>query len=446
MRVAFCRPVLRPFRARWLLGYALPGLKPWAEIFRPFGTRRPAALQTYEPSFTGYAFPGLKRWAGVWTFSCACSNRPKGEQRTAQGFSPGSATHKEIALKGRPNRHWQKHIEMLLSSYSRDFRTGPVQLAVAILLDLLLGDPRGWPHIAKFTGRLSEWYEAQLTNRAPRTAALGIVFWFCVIGTLLAAYLLVRRFCLFIGPAMVLVLDSIVIYQAIAARDLHEHAEAVLKPLIRHDLAAARKQLSWLVGRDTQSLDEGEISRATIESVAENLTDGIIAPLFWSLVGGAPGALVYRAANTLDSMVGHRTAAYERFGKASARIDDLLNWVPARICAMLFCLFGHKDPETIRFEAAAHASPNAGWGESAMAHVLGVRLGGDNYYDGELVQGPLFNRSGRPPSVTDIRKSLNWMWAISGAAIGVFLLATALTRKNLALEQATRSLRVRKSL
>jgi adenosylcobinamide-phosphate synthase len=307
--------------------------------------------------------------------------------------------------------------------------TNPVQLSAAIGLDLLLGDPRNWPHIAKFTGRLSEWYETELTKRAQRTVALGVVFWFCVVGTLMALYLPARRFCLLVRPGAVSVLDSIIIYQAIAAKDLHEHAQAVLQLLVRQDLVAARKQLSWLVGRDTQSLDESEISRATIESVAESLTDGILAPLFWSVVGGAPGALVYRAANTLDSMVGHRTAVYEKFGKASARIDDFLNWAPARICAILFCACSGKNLGTIRAEAAGHASPNAGWGESAMAHALGVRLGGDNYYDSRLVRGPVFNPSGRRPWTGDIRRSLNWMWAVSAAGIGLFLLTTVSINK-----------------
>jgi adenosylcobinamide-phosphate synthase len=364
---------------------------PWIHpLLRPFSTSNLARR------FVVCVFPGLKLWAE--------SSCPFG------------------ALRPTPLNTYEPFA-------SRDVRTSLVPLSVAVGLDLLLGDPRGWPHIAKFTGRLSEWFEAHLTKRAKRTTALGIVFWFCVVGTLLGTYLLARRLCLFIGPAAVLVLDSILIYQAIAAKDLHEHAEAVLKPLIRRDLAAARKQLSWLVGRDTQSLDESEISRAAIESVAENLTDGIIAPLFWSLFGGAPGALVYRATNTLDSMVGHRSCAYEKFGKASARIDDLLNWVPARMCAILFCICSCKDFATIRSEAIAHASPNAGWGEAAMAHALGVRLGGDNYYDGKLVRGALLNPSGRPASVVDIRKSLNWMWAVSGAGIGVFLLASALKDK-----------------
>jgi adenosylcobinamide-phosphate synthase len=244
------------------------------------------------------------------------------------------------------------------------------------------------------------------------------------------SYALARRFCGLLGSGAVLVLDTAIIYQAIAAKDLHRHVEGVLRPLLRHDLVEARKRLSWLVGRDTQSLDESEIARAVIESVAESLTDGIIAPLFWSMMGGAPGALVYRAANTLDSMVGHRTDLYEKFGKASARADDFLNWLPARFCAVLFCLYSRRNLlATIRAEAGDHASPNAGWGESAMAHALGVRLGGENFYEGELVRGPVFNAAGRRPGNEDIQKSLNWMWRISAAGAGTILVTTFLLNK-----------------
>src|SRR5262249_47220773 len=301
------------------------------------------------------------------------------------------------------------------------FRISPVQIAVAIGLDLLFGDPRNWPHITKLTGRLSESYEGIFTKTGKRTVTLGVVFWFSVVGTLLILYVATRRLCLLVGPGAVSILDSVIIYQAIAARDLHCHAEAVLKPLVAKDQAEARKRLSWLVGRDTQCLDETEIVRGVIESVAENLSDGVIAPLFWSVIGGAPGALVYRAANTLDSMVGHRTDAYEEFGKASARIDDCLNWVPARVCAILFCLCARKNfLRTIRAEAAGHASPNAGWGESAMAQVLGVRLGGDSSYDGTLVRGPVFNPLGRRAGIADIRRSVNWMWRGWRAGRGCF--------------------------
>jgi len=310
------------------------------------------------------------------------------------------------------------------------FLINPVQIAAAVGLDLLFGDPRNWPHITKLTGWLSQSCERLLTKRGKRTVTLGVVFWFSVVGTLLLFYVAIRRLCFLIGPGAVSILDTVIIYQTIAARDLHCHAEAVLKPLAARDPVEARKRLSWLVGRDTQCLDEPEVVRGVIESIAENLTDGIIAPLFWSVIGGAPGALVYRAANTLDSVVGHRTEAYEEFGKASARIDDCLSWVPARVCGILFCFCARKNfLATIRAEAAGHPSPNAGWGESAMAQVLDVRLGGDNFYDGTLVRGPLFNRSGRQAGIADIHRSLNWMWGVTAAGTGFFLLAVFLINK-----------------
>jgi len=151
-----------------------------------------------------------------------------------------------------------------------------------------------------------------------------------------------------------------------------------------------------------------------------------VAPLFWSVIGGAPGALIYRTANTLDSIVGHRTEAYEKFGKTSARIDDFLNWLPARICALVLCLSRFPASwSAVRREAALHASPNAGWPEAAMAYALGVRLGGCNSYDGKRVELPVFNASGRAAAIADIQTSLTRMWWVVFAAGGFFLLLTS---------------------
>ena len=246
-----------------------------------------------------------------------------------------------------------------------------------------------------------------------------------VSGTIFAGYTITYFLCAAIGPAATWLLNTLIIYQAIAATDLYRHVQAVLRPLGAGNLVEARSRLAWIVGRDTETLSEPEISRATIESVAESLTDGIVAPLFWWAIAGAPGALVYRTANTLDSMVGHRTDAYEKFGKASARIDDFLNWVPARICAIFLCFFHAPSRwRAISQEASSHASPNAGWSEAAMAYALGVRLGGDNYYSGHRVCGPVFNSSGRPAGTMDIARSLTWMWRIAGACAVFFLLVS----------------------
>jgi adenosylcobinamide-phosphate synthase len=304
----------------------------------------------------------------------------------------------------------------------------PSPIVAALTVDLVVGDPHGWPHIARGAGVLSAAYEGWLTRHFSRNLLLGLIFWILVVGTVLAGYVVIRFICSLISPIATYVFDVLIIYQAIAARDLHKHAKTILRALVSGDLSVARQRLSYIVGRDTRDLDASEISRATIESVAESLVDGIVAPLFWAVVGGAAGALVYRTANTLDSMVGHRTPAYEKFGKASARIDDLLNWVPARICALIICLF--RLPASwpkVQREAAAHASPNAGWPEAAMAYALGVRLGGTNFYDGEAVQGPIFNVSGRAATLSDIKSSLSRIWWLVLAAAAALLLQASVT-------------------
>jgi adenosylcobinamide-phosphate synthase len=302
----------------------------------------------------------------------------------------------------------------------------PSQIVAAIVIDLIFGDPYGWPHEARFAGVLSTVYERWLTRHFPRSILLGLLFWFVVVGTMLAGYAIVHVICSLISPVAGYVFDVFIIYQAIAARDLHKHAKSILRALVSGDLGAARERLSYIVGRDTQNLNASEISRATIESVSESLVDGIVAPLFWAVIGGAPGALIYRTANTLDSMVGHRTPAYEKFGKPSARIDDLLNWVPARLCALMICLF--RVPASwlkVQREAGAHASPNAGWPEAAMAYALGVRLGGTNFYDGEPVEGPVFNVSGRAAAISDIKSSLAQIWWILAVVGGVLLMVAS---------------------
>jgi len=298
----------------------------------------------------------------------------------------------------------------------------PSQVVAAIIVDLIVGDPHGWPHQARFAGLLATVYERWLTRHFSRSIRLGLLFWFLVVGTMIAGYVIVHVMCSLVSPIASYVFDAFIIYQAIAARDLHRHAKMVLRALVSGDLSTARKQLSYIVGRDTQDLDTSEISRATIESVSESLVDGIVAPLFWAVIGGAPGALIYRTANTLDSIVGHRTPAYEKFGKPSARIDDLLNWAPARLCALMLCLF-HTPVSwrKVQREAGAHASPNAGWPEAAMAYALGVRLGGTNYYDGEAVEGPVFNASGRVAGISDIKNSLTRIWWVVFAAGGMLI-------------------------
>ena len=301
----------------------------------------------------------------------------------------------------------------------------PAQVALAIALDLLLGDPRNWPHVTRLVGKLSSSCERLVTGFAGRTILSGALFWAAVCCAMLALYFASRAALAVISPRLAWVFDIAVIYQTLAAADLHRHVRAVFKPLRAGDIAAARARLAMIVGRDTAHLDESEISRATMESLAESTNDGFVAPLFWCVVAGAPGALLYRTANTLDSMVGHRDERYEKFGKVSARADDALSWIPARLCAAASeASRSFRDWRRIRREALAHASPNAGWSEAALAFALGVRLGGDNFYDGLRVGGPVFHADGRVACAADIPASLRWFWSVVALCSVSFLLAS----------------------
>lgn len=300
------------------------------------------------------------------------------------------------------------------------------QILTAIGLDLWLGDPHGWPHVTRGAGVLAEYYEKELTKRFQPTIWLGAIFWILVTSTMLALFWLTDRALRRVKLSWTW--RTLIIYQTIALTDLRRHVEAVIEPLAMRNHAVARRMLARIVGRDAASLDEPEICRAAVECVAESLTDGIIGPLFWASVAGAPGALIYRTANTLDSLVGYRSRKYEYFGKFSARADDILSLLPARLVAGAFYItWLPVSCRTVLQESAKHASPNAGLAECAMAYRLGVRLGGDNVYQGERVIGPVFNAGGRYPRIEDISKSLNWMQLITIIWVAVLLTAKLAT-------------------
>jgi adenosylcobinamide-phosphate synthase len=205
----------------------------------------------------------------------------------------------------------------------------------------------------------------------------------------------------------------------LGGRSLEREAAAVARRLESNDLPAARVQITHLVGRDPTDLDPGELARACVESVAENTSDAVVAPLFWGAVAGVPGLLGYRAANTLDAMVGHRSLRYRRFGWAAARLDDVLNWVPARLAAALTVALGTNRRGAARAalrDAPAHPSPNAGVVEAAFAGALGLRLGGINRYGDEVEdRGTLGD--GEAPGPGDIQRTLSLARRVGVAAI-----------------------------
>ena len=206
-----------------------------------------------------------------------------------------------------------------------------------------------------------------------------------------------------------IVLVGVLAWPLVALRSLHDHVVAVAKPLQAGDIAGARDAVSRIVGRDPAALDEAGIARAAIESLAENASDGIVAPVFWGALFGLPGIFGYKAINTLDSMIGHRTERHEAFGWAAARIDDVANFVPARLTGFLFVLLAPRRSEALSCmtrDARRHRSPNAGWPEAAMAGALGVRLSGPRIYHDSVSNEPWLNEGARDPLAADISHAL----------------------------------------
>jgi adenosylcobinamide-phosphate synthase len=269
------------------------------------------------------------------------------------------------------------------------FSAEPAVLCAALLLDLALGDPRWLPHPVVLIGRLISAFDSLLNRITSHKRIAGTLLLLVTAGSAgTAAWLLIRgSYCL--HPLAGFLASAGVSYTCLAARSLHRESALVADALAAGDIAEARRNLSYIVGRDTAGLDECEIWRALIETVAENTSDGIIAPLFWLTVTGPVGGMVYKAVSTLDSMVGYRDERYLQFGWASARMDDLLNFIPARLTALLMILAAplaglspKRALSAVLRDRLKHPSPNSGHPEAAAAGALGVRLGGPASYKG----------------------------------------------------------------
>lgn len=264
--------------------------------------------------------------------------------------------------------------------------------ALGLVADAVVGEPPLSPHPLAVFGRSMQSLEARLyaDDRAAGLVHLGA-------GLALGA------------SAGMALPDSVATYLAVAGRGLGQAAAAVAGALDADDLQGARVLLPALVGRDPTGLDVKEVVRATVESVAENTVDAVVAPVLWAAAVGGAGALGYRAANTLDAMVGHHTARYERYGWASARLDDALNWVPARVTAVLVAAVRPAQAAAVwavvRGQARRHPSPNAGVAEGAFAAALGLRLGGVNRYGARVELRPALG-FGRAPEVGDIARAV----------------------------------------
>jgi adenosylcobinamide-phosphate synthase len=293
-------------------------------------------------------------------------------------------------------------------------------LAIAMVADAVLGEPDAvWkrlPHPAVLMGQVIERLDRRL-NHGPARRMMGVAA-----TAMIVAGGAVLGFLLHILPDMGVV-EIAVVAVLLAQKSLVDHVRAVAEGL-RRSLAEGRKSVAMIVGRDTAAMTEPDVARAAIESAAENLSDGVIAPIFWYLIAGLPGIIVYKAVNTADSMIGHRTPKHEAFGWAAARLDDVLNLIPARLTAILIAVtHRHFDSAPILRDGPLHRSPNAGWPEAALAVVLNVALSGPRSYHGEMRDFPWVWAEGRrDPGPRDIDAACSALWRAWAGTLVVVLL------------------------
>ncbi len=282
---------------------------------------------------------------------------------------------------------------MIPESY---FQTAGLILPAAFILDLLLGDPHHWPHPVRWMGRAINRFEPICRDRIKSQFWAGAFFAIALVTMTGLMAVMLLKLMDGIHPVAGLITRVVILYYCLSARSLINAAMEIYRLLKDHQVDKARQKVALIVGRDVKNYQEDDIARATVETVAENFVDGVVAPLFFAAIGGAPLALAYKMINTLDSMVGYKNRRYQLFGKFAARLDDVANFLPARLsvptivlAAGLLCGKCYRQALITAFkEGRKHASPNAGYPEAAFAGTLAVKLGGPNVYHGKMVEKP----------------------------------------------------------
>jgi|CXWL01.1.fsa_nt_gi adenosylcobinamide-phosphate synthase len=295
-------------------------------------------------------------------------------------------------------------------------------LLIAYFLEAIFGYPKfiyaKIKHPVVWMGAVISWLERNC-NKSHTSRVTGIFTMATLLAITLAITLPIQKF----GNIYI---EAILMATLLATRSLYDHVNAVYTSLRQNNLQTARLELAKIVGRDTENLDESEICKAAIESLAESFSDGVVAPVFWAALFGLPAIACYKAINTADSMIGHKTERYKYFGWAAARLDDAANFIPARLSALLIIavyplsLWGR-----VREEAKKHASPNSGYPEAAMAYALGICLGGKRSYDGEEYSAPLIGDGLRTEiTIKDLQKALR-IYVSACTTLGLILLTLA---------------------
>ena len=279
-----------------------------------------------------------------------------------------------------------------------------IPLVAGYLLDLMLGDPRKLPHPIVYFGKLIDLFDKGL-NRGKYRILKGLVTAIVLPAIVFVGFYFLMKY-LADFPSIYLGVASIFVFFGLANKSLILEGLAVIQELSKNGLEAGRKRLSWIVGRETDQLSPHQIITAVFETLSENLSDGVIAPLFYYAIGGVPGMMTYKMINTLDSMIGYRFEKYEKFGKVSARLDDIANYIPARITAFFMVLisFSFRGIRFIFKYGHQHKSPNSGYPESALAGILDCRFGGPNYYHGKLLEKPYIGENKRDLKPEEIKK------------------------------------------
>lgn len=308
------------------------------------------------------------------------------------------------------------------------------EVSAAYVADLIFGDPNSYPHPVKLIGKAIHFLEKKILRWAhsPIKQRLtgGILSVLIVVGAGTLTWAIIRT-AEGIHPAFSFITTVFFTYTTLATRNLHDEVKKVVKSLERGDLILARKEARFLVSRDTDRLDDREVCRALIETVSENTSDGIVAPLFYLAIGGPPLAMAYKALNTLDSMVGYKNERYRYFGWASARADDLANFIPARITAFFFILSSFilrkdwKSSWKVAWrDGRKNLSPNSGYPEAAVAGALGIQLGGENFYFGIPQEKPLIGEPKKSIHLKEVKESLHLMIVASLIAVIITILFT----------------------
>lgn len=295
-----------------------------------------------------------------------------------------------------------------------------IAIAIGFFLDRIVGDPPNWPHpirwIGTFIGKMTK-----VMNKGQHRIFKGSILLVLTVGFVFTSALAICLFAYSINLYVGIAVESLLIAIGLAQKSLGDAALAVYRPLAAGDMPEARKKLSWIVGRDTEKLNESEIARGAVETVSENTADGVTSPIFWAFLLGAPGLWLYKAVNTLDSMVGYKDERFEQFGKFSARADDVLNFIPARITGLLILLFSaNKGGISLakrftgwRQDARRHQSPNSGYLEAATAWQLGITLGGTSTYRGKLSKRPKIGPGVVKLDASHIKSSITEMQTVS---------------------------------